>query len=598
MKNAIELQRVSKKFNKLSGQRNTIKDIVTTPVPEGLNDKWVLRDIQLEIPKGTSLALIGKNGSGKSTLLKLISRILHPTSGTVKVDGKVATLLELGAGFHADFTGRENIYFNGSVLGFTRKEIQKKMDSIIAFSELGEDIDRLVRNYSTGMYMRLGFSVAIHMTPDILLIDEVLAVGDHEFQKKCINAILRLKSMGTTIVFVSHAGEQARIICDQAIWLEEGRIKLSGSTRDVVMAYEQSAGAYDYLAEYYYRMGGRSQQQKDFEQALKFFNQSLDKGYSEFSVKILRSSVYLELGMQEEASEDAVRCLEIAPAGTDMENIVQHVQFINSKRHVEWVRSSRTKLFDNTTTEPAFLIIGTQKGGTTSLYHDLLQHPGIKSAAVKEVHFFDEQYHFGFDWYKKNFPPDLPEGTITGEASPYYMFHPQTPGRVREWLPNIKLIAILRNPIYRAYSHYQMMVRRGLEPMSFPEALQAERSRVKEEYDRMSRDPRYSSQNCSIYSYLKRGLYAEQLERWYRYFPRDQILVMSSEACFRNSAESYRNVLSFLDMPLWEPGEYASLNEGKYDQPIPKDTMEWLQSYYSEPNQRLFELIGETYDWD
>ncbi|MVO98218.1 ATP-binding cassette domain-containing protein [Paenibacillus lutrae] len=598
MRNAIELHQVSKKFNKLSGQRNTIKDIVTTPAPAAAKDKWVLRDIELEIPKGTSLALIGKNGSGKSTLLKLISRILQPTSGRVKVSGKVATLLELGAGFHADFTGRENIYFNGSVLGFTRKEIHEKMDSIIEFSELGEDIDRLVRGYSTGMYMRLGFSVAIHMTPDILLIDEVLAVGDHEFQKKCINAILRLKSAGTTIVFVSHAGEQATIICDQAIWLEEGRIKLSGPTRDVVMAYEQSAAAHDYLAEYYYRMGCRSQQQKDFEKALKFFDQSLDKNYNEFSVKILRSSVYLELGMQEEAGEDAIRCLEIAPPGTDMESVVQHVHFVNSKRDVEWVASARTKLFDNAKTEPAFLIIGTQKGGTTSLYHDLTQHPGIKSAAVKEVHFFDEQYHFGYDWYKKNFPPDLPEGSITGEASPYYMFHPQTPGRVREWLPDVKLIALLRNPVHRAYSHYQMMVRRGLEPMSFPDALQAERSRVEEEYERMSRDPRFSSQNCSIYSYLKRGLYAEQLERWYRYFPKNQILVMNSEVLLRDAAESYRNVLAFLGMPLWEPDGFASLNEGEYKESIPKDTMQWLRSYYAEPNRRLFELIGEEYDWD
>ncbi|WP_240415739.1 sulfotransferase domain-containing protein [Paenibacillus periandrae] len=597
MNNAIELHQVSKKFNKQGGQRNTIKDIMMAPAPAELMDKWVLRDIELELPKGASLALIGKNGSGKSTLLKLISRILHPTSGSVKVDGKVATLLELGAGFHADFTGRENIYFNGSVLGFTRKEIQEKMDSIIAFSELGEDIDQLVRSYSTGMYMRLGFSIAIHMTPDILLIDEVLAVGDHEFRKKCINAILRLKSAGTTILFVSHAGEQAKIICDQAIWLEEGRIKLSGPTRDVLMAYEQSEGAHDYLAEYYYRMGCRSQQQQDFEQALKFFNQSLDKGYNEFSVKILRSSVYLELGMQEEASEDAVRCLEIAPPGTDMDSVVQHLHFVN-KRKVEWVRSARTKLYNNTTTEPAFLIIGTQKGGTTSLYHDLVQHPNIQSAAVKEVHFFDEQYQLGFDWYKKNFPPDLIEGHITGESSPYYLFHPQTPGRVREWLPEVKLIVVLRNPVDRAYSHYQMMVRRGLEPMSFPEALQAERSRVEEAYNRMIRDPRFSSQNCSIFSYLKRGLYVEQLERWYRYFPKDQILVMSSEAWFQEPAVSYRKVLDFLDMPLWEPGEYVLLNEGEYEQPISQDTMKWLRNYYAEPNRRLFELIGETYDWD
>ncbi len=595
--NAIELHDVSKKFSKRGGQRNTIKELFLTPGTEEANDKWVLHDIDLSLPQGTSLALLGKNGSGKSTLLKLISRILYPTSGTVKVNGKVATLLELGAGFHVDFTGRENIYFNGSALGLTRREIQKKIQSIIDFSELGEDIDQPVRSYSTGMYMRLGFAVAIHMEPDILLIDEVLAVGDHEFRKKCINAILRLKSAGTTILFVSHAGEQAKMICDEAIWLEGGRIKLSGPTRDVLKAYEQSEAAHDYLAEYYYRMGSRSQQQQEFKQALAFFNQSLDKGYNEFSVKILRSSVYLELGMQEEAAADAVRCLEIAPPGTDMNSVVEHVHFVN-KRKVEWVKSDRTKLYNNTSTEPSFLIIGTQKGGTTSLYHDLVQHPDIHAAAVKEIHFFDDQYQHGFDWYKKNFPPDLPAGHMTGEASPYYLFHPQVPARVREWLPDVKLIVMLRNPIDRAYSHYQMMVRRGLEPLSFAEAIQAERSRIEEDYARMERDPRFNSSNCAVYSYVKRGLYVEQLERWYRHFPRDQILVLHSEYGFQQPAHNYEKVLNFLDMPLWEPEQYVLLNEGDYEQSIPADTLAWLKDYYEEPNRRLFACIGAQFDWN
>lgn len=597
MKNAIELHHVYKKFNKLSGKRNTIKDKIFNPDPQSSKEMWVLRDIHLELPPGTSVALIGKNGSGKSTLLKLICRILHPTSGEVKINGKISTLLELGAGFHPDFTGRENIFFNGSVLGFTRKQIQSKLDSIIAFSELEPYIDMPVRNYSSGMYMRLGFSVAIHMEPDILLMDEILAVGDFEFQKKCMNEILRLKSEGKTIVFVSHSGEQAQQICDQAIWLEDGQIKLSGASRDVVTAYEKSCMTSAYIPEYNYRMGCRSQQQLDFRQALKHFDLALEHGYNEFSVKILRSSVCLELGLKEEASRDAERCLAIAPPGADYESIIRHVQFVNSKRGVEIVRSAQTALFDNTTTKPAFLIIGTQKGGTTSLYHYLTQHPNIKAAAVKEIHYFDEQYDHGFDWYKRHFPSDLSAHDITGEASPYYLFHPQTPSRVRELLPDMKLIVLLRNPVDRAYSHYQMMVRKGFEQLSFPEALLAESARVQDEYERMVQDPSYRSANCIHFSYLKRGLYAEQLERWLQYFPPEQFLIMNSESLFQDAAECCQRAWEFLGMPAWGLTEFTQLNKGDYTSDIPAETLKWLYEYFEEPNRQLFNLIGEKYDW-
>lgn len=600
MKNAIELHHVYKKFNLSEGKPNTLKDklLSSEPEPQLSKEKWVLRDIQLELPPGSSVALIGKNGSGKSTLLKLISKILYPTSGEVTINGKIATLLELGAGFHPDFTGRENIFFNGSILGFTRKQIQSKLDSIISFSELGPYIDMPVRSYSTGMYMRLGFSVAIHMEPDILLMDEILAVGDFEFQRKCINEILRLKSEGKTIIFVSHSGEQAQMICDQALWLEDGQIKLSGPSRDVVQAYEKSCIGSAHIPEYYYRMACRSQQQRDFEQALKYFDQALEQGYSEFSVKILRSSVYLELGLQQEASSDAERCLAIAPPGADLESIIRHVRFVNSKRDLEWVKSPRTTLFDNATTKPSFLIIGTQKGGTTSLYHYLTQHPNVKAAAVKEVHYFDEQFDQGFDWYMRHFPSGLTASDITGEASPYYLFHPQTPGRVHQMLPDIKLIVLLRDPVRRAYSHYQMMVRRGLEHLPFQEALQEESARVDAEYDRMTQDPGYSSANCSNFSYLKRGLYAEQLERWFQYFPREKFLIMDSETLFRDAAGCCRKVWPFLGLPAWELDEFAQLNEGEYDRDMPADTLKWLRQYFDRPNRKLFELIGETYDWN
>lgn len=598
MKNAIEINHVYKKFNMLSGKNNTLKGKIFNPESPPQKEMWVLRDINLELTPGSSLALIGKNGSGKSTLLKLICRILHPTSGEVRVNGKIATLLELGAGFHPDFTGRENIFFNGSVLGFTRKQIQFKLDSIIAFSELEQYIDMPVRSYSSGMYMRLGFSVAIHLEPDILLMDEILAVGDFEFQKKCMNEILRLKSEGKTIVFVSHSGEQAQQICDQAIWLEDGQIKMSGSSRDVVMAYEKGSATGAYVPEYYYRMGCRSQQQRNFEQALKYFNQALEYGFSEFSVKILRSSVYLELDMKKEAIRDAECCLDIAPPDADIESILKHIQFVKSQAEAVGTEHLREVLTDNTTTEPDFLIIGTQKGGTTSLYHHLTHHPNIKAAAVKEVHYFDEQFGRGFDWYKRHFPSNLSAGSITGEASPYYLFHPQTPRRVHELLPNIKLIVLLRNPVYRAYSHYRMMVRRGLEQLSFPEALQAEHDRVNDEYERMARDSSYLSPDCSHYSYLKRGLYAEQLEGWYQYFPKEQFLILNSEKLFQNPVEGCRKIYTFLNIPTWERDDFPHLQEGEEGSEIPADTLTWLQDYFTEPNRKLFELIGEVYDWN
>jgi len=595
MENAIEIRHVSKKFKR--HRSNTLKDKLFNPDLRIANEMWVLRDIDLELPPGSSTALIGKNGCGKSTLLKLICGILYPTSGKVNVNGKISTLLELGAGFHPDFTGRENIFFNGSILGFSRQQIQSKLGSIIAFSELEQHMDMPVRNYSSGMYMRLGFSIAIHLEPDILLMDEILAVGDTEFQKKCMNEILRLKSEGKTIVFVSHSGEQAQKVCDQAIWLEDGRIKMKGSSRDVVKAYENNVSAHDYIPEYYYRMGCRSQQQLDFKQALMHFNQALDKGYSEFSVKILRSSVYLELGLQKEASRDALRCLDIAPPDADIESIKRHVQFVNSKEGKN-VIEVRPKEFAANTTEPDFLIIGAQKGGTTSLYHYLTQHPDIRAASMKEIHYFDEQFDRDFEWYKGHFPPDLSAGKITGEASPYYLFHPQTPRRVHNKLPNAKLIVLLRNPIYRAYSHYQMIVSRGLEPLSFPEALQAEQGRVEDEYERMVQDPGYLGADCKQYSYLRRGLYAEQLERWYQYFPREQFLIIKSEMLYQNPAACCRAIWTFLDLPAAEIDHFEHLNKGEYDNVIPADTYNWLKAYYTEPNKKLFELIGEEYDWN
>ena len=239
---AIRFDNVSKKF-KLHHQRaRSIQEILvslTHRTPKMMEERelWVLRNVSFEIAKGESIAFVGPNGTGKSTSLKLISGILFPDTGTIEVNGRIGALLELGAGFHVDLTGRENIYLNGSVLGLSRSQIDKKMNAIIEFSELEKFIDIPVKHYSSGMYMRLGFSIAVHTDPEILLVDEVLAVGDATFQRKCIERIAQLKQQGVTILFVSHDSTAIRRICDRAIWMEKGKILADSGTENVLQRY-------------------------------------------------------------------------------------------------------------------------------------------------------------------------------------------------------------------------------------------------------------------------------------------------------------------------------------------------------------------------
>ena len=197
----------------------------------------VLKGINLNIKKGEAVALIGTNGSGKSTLLKLMTKILYPNSGTIEINGKLTSLLELGAGFHPDFSGRENIYFNASIFGLTKKEIDEKLNDIIEFSELENFIDNPIRTYSSGMYMRLAFSVAINVNADILLVDEILSVGDEHFQNKCIEKMLELKRQGMTMVFVTHSMNSVKKLCNRAVWLYNGEIQMDGNSDDVIKKY-------------------------------------------------------------------------------------------------------------------------------------------------------------------------------------------------------------------------------------------------------------------------------------------------------------------------------------------------------------------------
>ncbi len=200
-------------------------------------DLWALKDISFDVMPGQGIGFVGRNGSGKSTILKLISQIIHPNEGRITVRGRISALLELGAGFHPDLTGRENIFLNAAVLGLKEAEVNALYDQIVEFSELAEFIDMPVKHYSSGMFMRLGFSVAIHIQPDILIVDEILAVGDQAFQVKCVDAIMEMKRRGTTIIIVSHNLNMMQTLCTHLVWIEKGKVRSSGTTSEVAAQY-------------------------------------------------------------------------------------------------------------------------------------------------------------------------------------------------------------------------------------------------------------------------------------------------------------------------------------------------------------------------
>jgi lipopolysaccharide transport system ATP-binding protein len=202
-----------------------------------IEEFWALRDVSLQIRSGESVALIGPNGAGKSTALKIMARIIDPTQGMVRVQGRMSALIELGAGFHTDLNGRENIFLNGSILGFSRQEMQQRFDDIVSFAELEQFIDTELKRWSTGMVMRLGFAIATSVNPDVLITDEILAVGDESFQRKCLRRIKTFRDEGGTILFVSHDMHAVRDLCERSVWLDHGAVQMDGPTEDVVAGY-------------------------------------------------------------------------------------------------------------------------------------------------------------------------------------------------------------------------------------------------------------------------------------------------------------------------------------------------------------------------
>ena len=245
MATAVEFENVSKRFIVHHERPRSFQELAVSFFKRNnasWEELWALRDISFAVERGRTLGIIGPNGSGKSTLLKLITRILEPTSGRVVVNGKVSALIELGAGFHPDLTGRENVFLNGSLLGMSRKEMEEKFEEIVEFTELGRFIDMPLKHYSSGMQMRLGFAIATSVDPDILLIDEVLAVGDEAFQRKCMRKIAEFKRRGKTIIFVSHDLDAVRELCSEVIWLDGGVIRARGRPDEVIVQYLRDIG--------------------------------------------------------------------------------------------------------------------------------------------------------------------------------------------------------------------------------------------------------------------------------------------------------------------------------------------------------------------
>ncbi len=273
--NAIEVHDLTKSFKVYFDKGHTMKEKILFRRRRSYEERKVLNGISFEVKKGEAIGLIGHNGCGKSTTLKLLTRIMYPDGGTIEMKGRISSLIELGAGFHPDMSGRENIYINAAIFGLTKSEIDRRLDGIIEFSELEEFIDNPVRTYSSGMYMRLAFSVAINVDADILLIDEILAVGDAAFQAKCFNKLREIKERGTTIVIVSHSLSQIEQICERSYWIDNGRIRKMGRPARVHPEYM------DYMGE----------MERTHNEKMKKLQQAQEEDYSEETAEQKKTAV-------------------------------------------------------------------------------------------------------------------------------------------------------------------------------------------------------------------------------------------------------------------------------------------------------------------
>jgi lipopolysaccharide transport system ATP-binding protein len=323
----ISVQGLSKRYRRYRRRHQSLKEIVAHRSRGEWEDFWALQDVSFDVPKGQFLGVIGHNGSGKSTLLKVLTGILRPNRGRVEITGRVSSLLELGAGFQSEYSGRENVYLYGTLLGLRMREVERHYDSIVEFCGLGDFMDTPVKNYSSGMYVRLGFAVAVHLDPEILLIDEVLAVGDANFQQKCFEHLHRLRAEGCTILLVTHDKSSVARFCERVVWLDHGRVMADGASDQVIQSYLEAVASGASLA----RNGERAHEDGDRQftiTSVRFRDSDGQQVREAESGAMLR----IEIGYQAEAAleglevgvtifrNDGVRCVDAPLHGASVPN--------------------------------------------------------------------------------------------------------------------------------------------------------------------------------------------------------------------------------------------------------------------------------------
>jgi homopolymeric O-antigen transport system ATP-binding protein len=720
---AIKVENLSKVYKLYTAPVDRLKESLHPFRKNYHQDFYALNDVSFEIKKGESIGIIGKNGSGKSTLLKIITGVLTPSYGTVQVNGKVAALLELGAGFNPELSGIENVYFNGMLMGYTREEMDALLDEILSFADIGDFVYQPVKSYSSGMFVRLAFAVAISVEPEILIIDEALSVGDMFFQAKCMTALDRFRSKGCTILFVSHNIQTIKSLCQRAVHLKNGKIVGIGDAGEITDAYMQEMRESEYNSNAFETTGTPywhskaalvtgSANDSDFkiDAELEKLNSTLRYGTGEArfkSVELLNnngepilhanyddnikirlclecykhSKISVNYNIRDEYNINTIGSdflidggglIDVSPndkyivefetklplsAGnynlitsiteplivnktakfidiiqgakvfTVLERPVARLWskvYVKNTLNIRKVQNNRNSTFaihEKSMTDgglkknsPSFLIIGAQKAGTTALFVMLAKHPKILAPKSKEINFFQDDRNFskGYGWYHEHFPieEDFSSDQITFEATPEYLYRIPAAQRIYDYNKSMKLIVLVRDPVERAYSAWNMYKNFKnknspylvslAEHRSFEQAISQELFEIRSgQHIPYNGFERQDNCNMPFPGYISRGIYCEQLIRYFKFFDSSQLLLIHHDDLRSNTLETLRKVTDFLELAEFAPEtpKGGAAHEGVYSSEINSNVRELLREFYRPYNDRLYSLVGVNYGW-